>query len=201
MAKISKKNQNPKKSSNSNMLSICNYSKSLIDTKVFTKKISIKNLVIYSLLYLFLVVIISSIKTIKIDNTSIFSSILYSLFGIPLIFLIFYGLLYIFLNSFENSRKPFMESFLVFFSLIIPFVLIGNFLTLISTFFLFGFFNNFLSILIVINILYLLINATIGFKNYYKTSIFKLITSIILVEIFFGVLALVQYLSILINSN
>jgi len=147
-----------------------------------------------------LVIITLSKANLTKSLDSVFKSTIYAVIGIPLVFLLFYILFYIFLNSFENKRKPFLESFLVFLAMIFPFVIIGNLITLFSATNLSTKVIYFLGLLLITNIIYFIINFILSFKNYYNTSSFKIISSLILVEIFVGTIAIVQYLSIIIGT-
>jgi len=181
-------------------LSFLNFVKSIFNFKTFSENnLNQKNLLFYILVGFIDVFLIGLLKSVVVNDLNFFELILSLFVILPFSILIFFSIFYIILNAFTDIRKPFFESLFVFISIIIPFIIIGNLLTLI----IFSITNillmNLLSFLIGFLLIYLLINFSLNFKNYYGISIYKIITSLILVEIIIGIVAILEYLSILVN--
>jgi hypothetical protein len=169
----------------------------MFDKKEISKKIS----AIYSVVLLFLTIIVSLlINNIGnypvVDNSTLFYL---NLGGMIVITLVLYLLLYIFLNSFLDTRKPFFESLLVTTSLLYPFIFLGNLLNYLGqlstnigiTFVLF--------VLMLLVTLYAVISYIICFKKYYETSIFKVLSSVILTLLVLSSMVIMSYLNYLIS--
>lgn len=181
--------------------------KSLFIFNIFRdNNISKKLLSLYSLGLLILISIISVMGN-HIENYSLITDsllILSVLIYFPIFFLCLYGFFYIFLNSFEDKRKPFFESFLVFLAILLPFIFIGNIFNYLGKL---AFNYNYSTIgMILAGLLYLLaiyfnIVFIVNFKEYYNTSYFRIISSLIII---FAILTIVVvmplYLQYLISA-
>ena len=182
--------------------SLLDYMNVYYNLNTFKGENSKLNLIYFNLLNLFFLIIIN---LFKYNNGDFFTSpyikdSLYILFGLPLAVLSIYVLFYIFLNSLENKKKPFIESFLVFSGILFSFLVIGNLITFIFLYvYKIKFLFYFMFILLYIFIAYFLVFSTIQFKRYYETSSFKVLTSYILILIIAIFLFMIYYLNYIIQ--
>lgn len=151
--------------------------------RIFENKIISKSLLCVHLVALLLLSGIIAILRNHIDNYSSISDLM--MFSTPfilffLIFLIYVGL-YVFLRALEDKGKDFLESFLVFASIILPFMVVGNLLNYLALLF----FNDFVimtaTIVVYLYGIYFLVSLVMNFRNYYNVSYYKLIACLVLV--------------------
>lgn len=185
----------------SKTLSLSDLMLSFFKFNIFEKKISSKLLIIYNLVLLFIISILGILSN-NIENYSLisnFTAFLYIIFGVPLMLIILFGLYYIFLNAYEIKRKKFYEAYLVFLSILFPFVIIGNLLNIIGKFLLIP--EVTLAILLLLGLLsiYFVINFVLHFRNYYKISGFKIVASLLLVLFINTSIVAIQYLTYIIS--
>jgi len=174
---------------------------SFFNFKKFEEHVSKSVMVLYSAVFLVLIAVLSYFNNSYINNDfTIFENLIYVILFVPLFLLVLYALFYVFLRSFERNEKNFWESFLVFTSIVFPFFFIGHILGLVVKFISNEFVLNFFVILFLLFFVYFIINLILNFKNYYKTSIFKVITSLILVNILIVGLIILLYISYMINN-
>lgn len=172
--------------------------KSLYDFKAFTKKLNHLDLLLYSGILVTVIALVSVGRnlTTGFQTFNAVESFFYTFFGLPILAVIVYALFYLFLNAFESKRKGFFESYLVFLSITLPFLLIVhllNWLKLILS----GTSVLLMNLLIAIIAIYYIVNVILNFKNYYQTSAFRVLASFILVDVMFMFLGMLQYMSYL----
>lgn len=181
--------------------SIFSYLKVFYNFKIFSKDIEIKKAIIYCLIYLFLISIFSYIKNSFITK-SIFNgleSLILSFFGVILMILVVYSLIFLFINSYDKTKRKFFEGFLVFSLISLPFLVIGHLINIIILYTYYNLIITILSIFITILWLYLVIVLIINLKNFYNISIFKIIASLLFTFIFLSIIIILWYLTYLIS--
>ncbi len=175
--------------------------KSFYDFKIFENKTKIQNLILYSAIFIFLIILINGIFYTPLNNNFNLISTLISVFlGIPIILFFIYLLFIIFLNAFESKKKSFFEAYLVFISQNLPFWFI---LTLISRLFsntINPILLNLFSILILATLIYYGIYFINNYKNYYQTSSWKVLASSLIVFCFSLIIFLTIYVAYLVSG-
>lgn len=136
------------------------------------------------LLFIGVIVCIAIIATIYsyLDYANTISSFLQILLGMPILWLIFYGIYYIFQNAFESKTKiPFWKSYLQIGIPVLTGVLIMHLVNLLQyissnmyIIYLFALINSILGI-------YILVMFIGNMKSYYNTTYPKILASILLV--------------------
>ena len=188
------------KSENKKELSFFDYLKSSFQLDLFkSKKINLNSIMLYNFILLVVVSLINVLKTLSNAQSAI-QSFIYTLVGLPLLMLLLYSIFYIFLNAFEDKRKPFIESFLVFSAIILPFVIDLHILNWIGTQFV-GAISIMIWILILLLYIYLLINLIFNFKNYYSTSGYRVLASIIIVQVLLLFMGTMQYFALAFSNT
>ncbi|MDA3854755.1 MAG: hypothetical protein PF569_00750 [Candidatus Woesearchaeota archaeon] len=157
--------------------------KVFFSTKVFEdKKISLKFLIGVFFTVQFILGIISILKNL-IPNYSLYSNS-FKFFSVflawSIIYLILFTLFYLFLNTFEDNRKLYFESFFVSMMLLLPFVLIGSLFDYIGLLSLNPLVLIVASSFFLVLGIYFIVMFLLNFKNYYKTTFSRVFTSLIL---------------------
>lgn len=179
-------------------LQLKDYPKSFYKYDLFTKGVSTKTSAIYILILLATLAIINMIKTLtNYVSIPISQSLSVSLLGIPFLLFIAYVAFNIVLNAFENNRKPFIESFLVFASMGLQYIVIGHILALIQLFIYNATLNFVLNSLLWFVMIYFIVTFIINFKNYYKTTWQRVFVSFFLINVIIGVFSIVYYFQML----
>lgn len=187
--------------SKSNGTNPINYYKSVFSYDLFKKEQNNLSLAIYSGILILIISILNLLKgSLEFNNLGGIQSFFYSIIGIVLLSLLSYGLIFIFLCAFEKKNRTFLNSYLTFLSLSLPFLLIGHILNWIRSVMVIDVINFLFGILIVILVIYYVFNLVKHFKIYFNTTGFKLIASFILADIIVLTLAMLQYLSYLLLS-
>mgnify|MGYP006272588635 FL=1 len=187
--------------SKSNGTNSINYYKSVFSYDLFKKEQNNLSLAIYSGILILIISILNLLKgSLEFNNLGGIQSFFYSIIGIVLLSLLSYGLIFIFLCAFEKKNRTFLNSYLTFLSLSLPFLLIGHILNWIRSVMVIDVINFLFGILIVILVIYYVFNLVKHFKIYFNTTGFKLIASFILADIIVLTLAMLQYLSYLLLS-
>lgn len=191
-----------KKSSGSDVKS-CNrkYCKTLYDYKVFASgKVSRMMLGIYSLVLLLVVSALAGLSGYIDGAVGLGNVMIVMFFGLPVVFLGVYGLFYVFLRAFEDNKVSFWESFLVAGFITLLFTVIGNVLNIIGKYWFNVVVANVIIFLLFALIVYYFVVFIMVFKNYFKSSGFKVSVSMILMFMILFVISMLQYLSVLISN-
>lgn len=174
---------------------------SLFKFDTFKQKIEMKNLLIYNFILLFILTIIMFFSN-RLTNYSIFDNFtiaLYGFIGVSLLLFLIFGIFYIFINAYEIEKKSFFESLMIFFALILPFIVITNFLNLISDYFLI---ETLTSIILLINFCLLIYFGFIfvkSYSKYYNANNYKILSSLILTFILNLLVLVISYIFMLIK--
>ncbi len=185
-----------------NNLSIFSLLKSIYTFDLFKGNFSMRNLSIYFLINL---ILISIINFLKYNSSSILSfsgieAMIYTIFLLPILFLVFFSIFHTFIVSFEkNTEKSFWKSFLVFSSILLPFILIGHILTTIPLYFVSYLIKQIIFIVLYILIFYTFFNLIFNLKNYYSVSGFVSFSSFLLSYMVIISIIVVEYLSAIIG--
>lgn len=173
--------------------------------KTFQKSFSSKLLISYNLVLLLLIAIISlfSNNYNSVGNYALFNNFgvfVFMLIGLPILISFFYGIFYVLFNAYDIKRKTFFQSYLVFLSILLPFIVIGNFLNLIDKILLIPEITLFFGFLLFVLSIWFLVIFINNFKYYYNTDGFKVSASILIVfALNIGFITL-QYLTYLISK-
>jgi len=199
---MAKKTAIKKKSNTNNGTNCLSLLKSLTSSRVFMNKISEKSMLIYNLIVLLILTIVVVVSN-NIENVTNYSGVqlgIFMFFFVPFLILVLYGMFYVFLNAFESKRKPFLENILVVSTFTIPFMILGNLLTLIDK--LWGNYYYSLALIYIFFVMfaYYVMLFVRNIRNYYRTSAYKIITSIMLIVLLFLFLYVIEYLSYLIGN-
>ncbi len=180
-------------------LSLTQMLKVFFSFRVFDSKSISKMLIfVYSLIFLVLNSIISVLIN-HIPNFSVesdLSRIGYVILGFPIVILLVFVVFYVILNAFENNHKSFIEGYLVFLAILLPFFTVGNLVNYVGQLLVL---NYVLSLIIpifyMLLIVYLAVMLAGNFKFYYGTSIYRIITTYVISYVLFFVIIFPSYLS------
>lgn len=172
------------------------YLKSLYCFSVFKSNLDLKSLGIYSGLLVLLISIVNLLKSF-LENTSYnhLEAFFGTLLGLPIIMFIVFGIFYVVLNAFESKRKGFVESYLVFLSITLPFTLVGHLINWMGSVISQGVIITFLNLALLALIIYYLVNLVLNFKNYYGTSGYRVIVSLSLISMLISFVIMIEYLA------
>lgn len=174
---------------------------SLFKFDTFNQKIEIKKLLIYNLILLSLLTIIMFFSN-RLTNYSIYDNFtiaIYGFIGVSLLLFLGFGIFYIFINAYEIKKKPFFESLMIFFALVLPFIVVSNFLNLLSSYFLLEAFTTLVLLIIVSITIYFGFLFVLTYSKYYQANPYKIVSSILLCMILNLLILIVSYLTTLIN--
>jgi membrane-associated HD superfamily phosphohydrolase len=177
--------------------------KSTYDFKILERKTSKKNLILYSALWLFLISFLNMVfynQNIFEGSMAYIINFLSSLVGTPLILFMVFLLFITILNAFENKTHDFFYSYLIFLVSNLPFIFLLHIVNKISIIIFNSVILLILSIITTIIFIYYLISFINNFKNYYKTSISRIISSLLVIFIIVISIITIAYLNLLINS-
>lgn len=173
-------------------ITIIDLIKTTFNTNIISKKNQIKSLLIYLAIMNLLLIIVTSIKySYTYSAFSIPQLLLITVFGLFLILFIFHSLNFIFIKSFTENENKFWHSFLISYSIFIPFIIINTLITTIN--------NLYMNIISIIIIVYSIINLILNLKKYYSTTYYKIIASIILTNLIFLMISIINYLFYLVK--
>ncbi len=182
-------------------VTLMQYPMSLYTFDFFTKKISSHTTLLYGVLLIVALLIINFLKNMLVlIPTSMDRILSVSLIGIPLLIFASFAGFYVVLNAFENNRKSFWQSFLVFLAITMQFIVIGHFLDLLVMLFNNSIMTTIISFLLVLLIIYFVVNFVINFKRYYNTSGYRVVVSFIFVNTIIGIFSIVYYFQILLSN-
>lgn len=154
-----------------------------ISKSVFTKKVIPKRfLAIYSFVIVILIIVISLLIN-NIGNYPLVSNsylAMANFLGILIIIGGVYGTFYIYLNALEGRRRPFWESLFVSTSIALPFVFLGNLFNYFGQLTSSLGFATFMMYLMFAAVIYLFVAFILNFKNYYETTIYRVLVSLVL---------------------
>lgn len=205
MAKTKKtatKTKSVAKTNSKSTLQLKDYPKSFYKFDLFTKGVSVKTSALYILILLATLAVINILKTLSpYVSLSLTSTLTVSLIGIPFLLFVGYGAFNIMLNAFENNRKPFFESLLVFSAMALQYIVIGHLLALIQLFVSNTTVNLILNIILWFVMIYFIVALIINFKNYYKTSWQRVVVSFFFINAIIGVFSIVYYFQMLMLAS
>jgi hypothetical protein len=182
-------------------VSLMDYPKSLYQFDFFTKNITSHTTLLYGVLLIVLLLVVNFLKSIvSIGITPIDRILSVSLIGIPLLIFTSFAGFYVILNAFENNRKPFWLSFVVFLAIAMQFIVIGHILDLLVMLINVSIFTTLISLLLIFLMVYFVVNFVINYKNYYNTSGYRVVVSFLLVNTVIGIFSMVYYFQILLSN-
>lgn len=182
-------------------LTLLDLPKSVVCMNTFASNVKSSTLLIYGAIIVLLISVLNVVKGIAdVNPTSVIESFLYTLIGLPLILFVVYLLFIIFLNAFEGKSKDFQHSYLVFSAITLPFILIGHILNWLSVLFTNYVVMLLFSLLLAVLFVYYVFNFVINFKNYYKTTGYRVVSSLIIADIIFIFIGIIQYFATIMSS-
>lgn len=177
------------------------FTKSVLDFKIFSGGFSKRMLLVYLACALFMVSFLSAIKELlPFADGSFVYTFFAVLIGLPILFTIYFFLVYIFLKAFEVKGPNFLESLMVFSAIAAPFLVLGHLLNFLSSLFLWSWLIYFAGITIIVLGFYLIFNLIFVFSNYFGTSKMRVFVSFALADMMIGMLFVLYYLTYLIRS-
>ncbi len=175
--------------------------KALWNFKYFAKKFPVWKLGVYNLILLLIVVALNVLSYNEFTSLmSLLGTAVSVFFGTPLLF--FAGFLFfaVFLNAFEGKKRGFWESFLVFFGISLPFAVLGHLMSYFSTLTSSSSVLGVLGVFVMVLLTYFVVVLIMNFKNYYSTSGWRIVASLILADLVYVSLGVFVYLGYLISQ-
>lgn len=201
MVKTKKTVNNSTKSVSNATLLLQDYPKSFWKYNIFNKEVRILTSILYCLIIIALLSTVNLLKSVtNYVSVLLTQALTISLMGIPLVLFAGYGIFYLFLNAFEDKRKPFWESFFVFASMALSYILIGHLITFIQTVITNSILYNIVEFVLFALMTYFMVAFVLNFKNYYGTSAYRVIVSFVLITTIIGIFSVVYYFQILLSS-
>ena len=148
------------------------------------KSINTKALLMYNVILIVINLILNLITYYlnPLSQYTLSEVIANAILGIPALIFVMFSIFIVLLNAFEDKRKPFWQSALVFLALLMQFSVIYNLTVLINNEIYNYFVNVATQLLLLIFGLYYVIFSISNYKNYYGTSWQRVVASLIIVD-------------------
>ena len=185
-------------------LNLFDFLKVIYKFDLFEKSFSNLELSIFGFIMLFLVSVINVlINKYSLNGFSMETSFFYSFIGFPIVVFFIFLLFFIFVKSYDErlNGKKFGTSLLVFFSVSMYFYVIEYLLVFLREIFVSSSFLFFIiSITVFLFAIYYLYSIVRILMNYFKTSSYRVISSLIFTYLTVLTFALLDYLAYLIGN-
>lgn len=181
-------------------LSLIDLPKSLYDFKIFTRKVSEKNLIFFSLIMLAILSLLTIMVSRATYNYQNYSEIFsFTLIALPLLLFITYCMLNLFMSAYEKLERPFFEGFFVFTSFSLMTIFIGNILNMFRILASNRVLVSFLTVVLVLVSIYLTYALIRNLSVYYKISWQRIFVSFIFTSLVLSIFTIIQYLVYIIS--
>jgi len=173
-----------------------------IITLLFSNSLQEKNVQIIQILqiYVFGLILTAIFSTLKASlyNQKIWETFFSVFIALPLLLLILFTLIHIFLEAFSNSKIKFWKSYFLFSIVLMVEIVIGNFFNLLQAYFENEKLNYLLGIIIILLIVFIGILLSRKLKTYYKASYAQIIATYVLTTLTLAIILFGTY--VFINS-
>lgn len=182
-----------------NEVSLLNPLKTILSSKYIKVTYPLHTLLLFVSSFIFLTSILSGFKAI-ISNTPFMTNFITVLIALPLLLLFVYSWIHLFMSTFENHKKNFLEGYLIFSSYTLPIIALGHLLNLVQANSYNIVLNSVVAVLVIILFVTLLIITIRNSKTYFSTTYAKAISSIVLTAVIISLLTMLIFLSFLIST-